>query len=135
MTTDTLFLGRTLNVRLLDGTAAEFKVHQLRLGQYEDAFKLLDDEIALTAFICGHDRAWADTLQPESYEAVYAAAQEVNAKGFFAWSARRKERERQQQEAAIAAMAQLPPDMVKVAMQTAQPAAPSPSGLPRPRSR
>lgn len=131
---DTLFAGRLITVTLLDGTTAEFKVHQLSLAQYERAFALLDDEITLTAFICGHDLKWAENLKPESYEQVYAVAQEVNARGFFVWSQRRKQREQVVHERNLAAMAQLPPEVVKLAMQVGS-ASSSPSGSPGPQPR
>lgn len=103
--TDTFLAGRLLNVQLLCGTTAEVKVRQLPLAEYERAFTLLDDEIALTALFCGQDKKWAETLTPESYEALHAAAGEVNRKGFFSWCARQVARasERRAEAAGIEA--------------------------------
>lgn len=127
--TDTLFGGRTVAAQLLTGETIEVRVRQFPLGDYERAFALFEDEIALTAFCCcptspagptspaSQTKEWAHTLTPESYEALHAAVEEVNAKGFFAWSARRKSREAALQQSMIAAMASLPPDALKLAIE------------------
>jgi cell division inhibitor SulA len=129
MNPETLFGGRIVPVKLNDGAALDVTVKQLRLGQYEAAFKLIDDEIALTALICGQDKAWADNLQPESYEALFTAAQEVNAKGFFAWSTRRADREEKIQQAQILAFSQLPPDVARAAAEAGLKAQNNPSRI------
>lgn len=130
----TLFGGKKVLAQLIDGTAAEITVRQLPLGEYEKAFALFEDEIALVALICGQPKVWAEMLQPESYEALQAAAQEVNARGFFAWSARRQKRAEEIQQAQLLAFSQLPPDVMRAAMETGL-KSPSPSGPPGPRSR
>lgn len=154
---ETLNAGRRLTARFNDGTTAEVRVRQLPLGDYERAFALLDDEIALTAFCCGLQtpdsrlqtcsRTWAaggsadlsakqqahPGLTPDSYEELYAAAQEVNANGFFAWSARRRAREEQRAAAQIEAMAKLPPEALAEAMKFG--ASTSPTGSPGSRRR
>jgi hypothetical protein len=86
---DTLFDGRSVTVLFEDGNQGVVRVSQLRLSQYEKAFAKCDDEFEMLGLICGHDGAWAMTLQPESYEALLVIAQEVNAKGFFAYADRR----------------------------------------------
>ena len=125
---DTLFGGRAAQARYLDGTTEDLRVRQLPLGEYEAAFKLLEDEIALTARICGRDRAWADQLAPESYEALRLLAEEVNANGFFAWSARQVERLRDQQARAFEALAALPPEALEAAYRLGL--SERPAGLP-----
>ena len=131
---DTLFGGRTVPVAFNDGTVGEIKVRQLPLADYEKAFSLLQDELALTALICGQAGEWlvgvqasacpplqSDTLKrelqpgvtPESYEALRTAAWEVNANGFFAWSARRSAREQQAQGQMLQALATLPPAAIE----------------------
>lgn len=128
-TPTTLFAGRDVAVTLADGSPATFRVHQLKLSQYEAAFALLADEIALTALICGHDKAWADNLSQPGYEALFTAAQEANP-SFFAWSARRRQREEELQRAQIAAFSQLPPEVARAAAEAGLKAQgqPSPSG-------
>jgi hypothetical protein len=94
--TDTLFGGRTASVIFLDGSKSEIKVRQLPLTEYTGAFNLADDEIGLTAYICGIPREKILQVTPESYEALQAAAQEVNAKGFFVYCARQMQRAAEQ---------------------------------------
>lgn len=123
-----------------DGTAADVKVRQLPLAEYEKAFGLFNDEMGLTALIANQPKAWLiggpgsdvpglesgatqdsrlqtrdsqSGVTPESYEALRAAAEEVNQAGFFAWSARRSERERQAQAQMMHALAALPPDAIE----------------------
>jgi len=104
----TLMGGRLVKVTLLDGTEIEVKVRQLPLGEYDRAFPLSEDEIALVAFICEQPKSWADILTPESYELLFATAQEVNAKGFFAFCRRRIEANLNREALNAAALAQLP---------------------------
>lgn len=116
--TDTLFGGRPMTAHLLDGNTVDLRVRQLPLRDYERAFALLDDEISLTAFCCdtGQPKAWAETLAPESYEDLRAVVEEVNAKGFFAWSARRLTKLAEQQQRMMEVAAILPPDALKLAL-------------------
>src|SRR5262245_39305627 len=76
----TLFGGRNVTVQFLKApgdqqlTKEEIRVRQLPVGEYEKAYGLIDDEIALTGYFCSQAKAWAESLAPESYEAVHAAA-------------------------------------------------------------
>lgn len=123
---DTLLGGRLIPaVPFADGHTEDVRVRQLPLADYERAFACREDEIALTALCCesaspgdpastgAHARAWALTLTPASYEALYAAAREVNAHGFFAYAARRETREWEQ---LTAIAAQMSPDTLRAAI-------------------
>jgi len=137
--TDTLFGGRLITVLHEAGTPEEIKVRQLRMADYERALPLLDDEIALTAFCCipstpdprPFEKPWALTLQPESYEELQAAVQEVNAKGFFSYAARRSEKDRKAKEEIVRSMAAMPPETLKAVSEMANSA--SNTSSPRPR--
>lgn len=135
----TLFGGREVVAQFIPTPGTEpgkdaVRVRQLSLRDYERAFALIDDEIALAAFICGKDKKWADELLPESYEALYAAAREVNAAGFFAWSLRRRAQEQQVQDRAVAAMAGMSPEALKTAFEMGRSLLQTPSlRPPRPR--
>lgn len=83
--------GIDVQVAFLDGSTETVLARQLPLGEYDAAFAVLEDEIALTAKICAKDKDWAHKLEPESYETLHKAACDANAKGFFPWSARRSE--------------------------------------------
>jgi hypothetical protein len=134
--TTTLLGGQTVKVTLLDESIAEFKVRQLLLGDYPIAKRFVDegDEIGLVAFICGHQKDWANNLAPESYEELYATAEVVNAKGFFAWLPRQQAREDKKQQAALQLVANWSPDQLKEAVKAGmQLQSTSPTGAPRPR--
>ncbi len=138
--TQTLFGGQTVSVMHEDSSLSEVKVRQLRLADYEAAFRFLEDEIAFTAFCCSvgepetpKTREWALTLQPESYEELQAVSRLVNAKGFFAYADRRKVREQQNQERLFAAAATMPPEMLAEAMRLGARSLESETQLPRPR--
>ena len=140
----TLFGGKKCSVQFADGRTEEITVRQLPLGEYERAFQFLDDELAITALICGKDKNWltgtppdaSDSILPEHYEMLQADAREVNAKGFFAWSARRQAREAAALNEKIAAMAKLSPEQLKAATEsgarlmspTSSPTSPRPRG-------
>jgi len=115
-------LKHTVNLEpLADGTlppAVEIKIRQIPVREYENGFPLVDDEPALVGFLCAKDKIWALGLAPESFEEVLTKGREVNAKGFFSFCQRRMERAEKQNASMIAAMATLPADVVKLAMET-----------------
>lgn len=120
---ETLFGGRTIAVQYDDGHTEDVKVLQLPIGKYEKAFALLDDEIGLTALCCGKNRDWlcretpGQIVLPESYERLWAAIQEVNSAGFFEWSTRRAKAVAEKNSTMVAALAALPPDMIRMAVE------------------
>lgn len=131
--TETLFGGRLVTICLAGGQTEEVRVRQVPLADYEKGFTLLGDEMALTAFICGKPMNWltgepgtrnaepgtsvAAAVTPESYELLRTTAAEVNERGFFAWSARRAQREQETQARMVSAMATLPPETLKMALE------------------
>ncbi len=96
----------------------QIKVRQIPVRDYETGFQFIDDEVALVGFLCGRDKAWALTLTPESFELVLVNGRRVNEKGFFHFCQRRTERAEKQNAAMIGMMATLPPDVLKLAMET-----------------
>lgn len=106
---------------LADGTLlapAEIKIRQIPVRDYDAGFHFVDDEPALVGFLCAKDKSWALGLAPESFEEVLAKGREVNQKGFFSFCQRRMERAEKQNASMISAMATLPADVVKLAMET-----------------
>ncbi len=125
---DTLFGGRILAVQI-DETPSRFeeiKIVQLKLAQYEAAFMKFDSEFDLIAIMCGKDVKWVQSLTPESYEALYAAAQEVNARGFFVYADRR-------QATLIKKLNSITPEILKAAANGAATSSSSPQRF-RPRA-
>lgn len=123
MNTDTLLGGRKINITFNDKTTREVTVRQITVGEYPGLFLKIDHEIALVATVCGIPPNEIGKVTPESYERLNAAVQEVNEKGFFAWSARQLQRAQKQ-------MAALPPELVKQIMERTASAAPSPFSQP-----
>lgn len=137
---NTLFGGKLFAVVFADQRTEEIKVRQLPIGQYEKAFAVLNDEMALTALICDRPKDWitgknpdgSDSMNPESYEELFKLAGEVNAKGFFAWSGRKAEKARLQMLENAKLMAMLPEDMVNLAINMSGKESTSPTSSPRP---
>ena len=115
--TTTLFGGKEINVVHDGGKTGTLTVRQFKLVEYPRLLPLLDNEMELCAAACmnGDSRSSSlrdiQSLTPESYEAVYAAVREVNAKGFFTWSARQLQKGNE----AIANWAQAGIPMEKIA--------------------
>lgn len=137
----TLMGGRRVQIQFADGRTEEILVRQLPVRDYDTAFVVLEDEMALTSLICGRklDKTWiagtredgGDGLLPESYELLQAAAREVNAKGFFAFAARRLARENATTQQLIEAMRGMTPEQITAAtMAGAQARSTSPTGSP-----
>lgn len=130
---DTLFGGRTVPATFTDGHTDDVRVRQLPLAEYERAFVLREDEFALTALCCAQEKDWISTLTPDSYEALRAAAEEVNAQGFFAYAARRAKREREALAAQLELASQMPPETLKLAMESGLKSTSPTSSPPSPR--
>lgn len=94
---ETKTMNRVIQVQFGDGRSEEITIRQLALRDYERAYKLIEDEMAITALICGKDMPWllgskedgTDGVTPESYEQLREAARETNAAGFFVWAHRK----------------------------------------------
>jgi hypothetical protein len=119
---ETLLGGRDVNVTNIKGETEAVKVHQLPIRKYEAGFLKVDDEIGLIAFICDKPKDWALDLQPESFEAVRQAAQEVNAKGFFAYAERKYQK-------SIQRLNSLSPEILKETLKGANASNPLSPGL------
>ena len=88
----TTLLPKKITVTLEDGSPCELEVRQFPLRDYPEAQKAVDDEFALAALAVGTPKDFIFTLSPESFEELQLAVAEVNAKGFFVWSLRQKQK-------------------------------------------
>jgi hypothetical protein len=88
----TLKGGREHSVVKEDGSTETVMVSQFKLGQYEKALVVIDDEFALAALACGKDKAWIQSLEPGSYEMLRTIVEEVNAAGFFVYAQRQQDK-------------------------------------------
>lgn len=89
--TATVF-GRKVIVQFDDGTHQEMTMRQVRMGDYDHALALVQDEIALVAYCLGKSREWVTdeghAITPESFEELSTAVLEMNP-AFFAFCARK----------------------------------------------
>ena len=106
------------------------KVRQVPVRDYEAGFVIVNDEPALVGFLCAKDKAWALTLEPEVFEEILTVGRTVNQKGFFSFCQRRMERLEKQQADMLGAMAKLPPEMLKLAMEAGKSLSASPTLSP-----
>jgi hypothetical protein len=123
-----LFGGADLAVLYEDGTAETVRVRQLRIGEYEKACPLMQDEFAITAFCTSLsatpavpcNREWILKLAPLSYESLCAKVQEVNGQGFFAFSARKQAAQEAENLRWIKQAAELPAEVLAAAIKRGQ---------------
>lgn len=89
--TATVF-GRQVIVQFDDGTHHQMTLKQVRMGDYDHALALVQDEIALVAYCLGKSREYitdeGHAITPESFEELSLAVQEMNP-AFFAFCARK----------------------------------------------
>lgn len=137
MKSDTLNAGIEAEVVYADGKSEFIHIRQIPVKDYPKGFAVADQEAALVSFLVSgpapagsttvypaagqyfgfRPAAWAESLAPESYESVLARGKEVNAGGFFAYCGRQTAAAQEKLRVQIAAMAQLPPDVMKLAME------------------
>ena len=106
------------------------KVRQVPVRDYETGFAHVNDEPALVGFLCAKDKPWALALEPEVFEEILNTGRTVNQKGFFSFCQRRMERLEKQQSDMLGAMAKLPPEMLKLAMEAGKSLSASPTLSP-----
>src|SRR5579872_3980297 len=74
------------------GDNAAVRVYQLPLRSYPDYLKAQDDEIAMAILLTKQDRAWVESLSPESHVKIIDEGDRINADFFSAWLVRRNKR-------------------------------------------
>ncbi len=89
----TLNGGKEVTVNLDDGSEVKVLVRQLPLRDYQAAYLKSEDEMALTALICGKSKDWlvgtknTPGVSPASYEELRVLSKEINT-NFFAYATR-----------------------------------------------
>ena len=89
---NTLMGGKELVIwRLAEGAEREetVRVRQLPIKLYPRMLECVDDEAALVELYCDQPKGWAETLSLDSFEAIVAEADKLNADFFSRWVARR----------------------------------------------
>lgn len=109
---DTLW-PRRLTLARADGAQCEMELRPLPLREYDRAWAAMDDEFAFAAVCTGCSRDQILELAPDAFEALMAAIRDINARGFFAWSARRQARIAEAARVNMEAIAALPPELAR----------------------
>ncbi len=134
MSNATLNAGHEIEVIYTDGNSEFVLVRQIPVKDYSRGFAIVEDETALVAFLVSGPapqapspppgaylgfmpKPWAETLAPQSYERILEVGKEVNARGFFAYCGRQAAAATERLRTQVAALAQLPPDVMKLAME------------------
>ena len=137
MKTDALNAGIEAEIVYAAGNSEFIHIRQIPVKDYPKGFSLVENEAALASFLVSgpppagsatvypaagqyfgfRPPAWAESLAPESYELILARGREVNKNGFFAYCGRQSAAAQDRLRTQIAAMAQLPPDVMKLAME------------------
>jgi hypothetical protein len=90
--TTTLTGGNEFSITKRDGTNETVFVRQLAIKEFPKFLQVQDDELEMIDFACGKTKGFAETLSPESHEALIAQIEKVNGDFFSRWLARRRTR-------------------------------------------
>jgi len=123
---DTLW-PRKLMLKTTAGTEREFLLRPIPLKDYDKAWAAMDYEFSLAAVATGISRDQILELEPQEFERLIVAIREINANGFFAWSARRAARIAEAARANFEAIAALPPEIAREILRDAT----SPNSSPK----
>lgn len=79
----------TLQIEHHGGTTEAVDVRLLKIKEFPDYLKLVDDEEALAEFLCGKEPGWAETLSVETILTICEKGHELNFKNACRWGQRR----------------------------------------------
>lgn len=117
-TNETLLGEGTVHAFHLDGTCEATKVRQLRIRDYPEYLKAIDDEAKAIEVFTGKDAAWVDSLTPNACLEIITEGERINMDFFSQWVQRKLAR----QEKMVPGLAA---KMVSAALQKDQPQAPA----------
>ena len=81
--------GVPLDVELQDGSREAVTVRLLKIREFPDYLRVVDDEGPLAEFLCGKPAGWAETLTISSLLDICDKGHEVNFKNACRWGERR----------------------------------------------
>jgi len=81
--------GSDLNVQRLDGSTEAVRVRLLKISEFPDYLRLVDDEPTLADFLCGQEKVWSETLSPGSVLDICEKGHELNFENACRWGQRR----------------------------------------------
>ncbi len=109
------------------GAAETVRVRQLKIGEYPQLLRGLDNEEAMAELYCAKPAGWAAGLPVQSLEAIVMEGERVNGDFFSRWVLRRLAR----QEKLVPGLAGKMADAVLQSQQANLAASPSPNGAPK----
>ncbi len=81
--------GAPVQIQLSDGSSEPVKVRLLKVAEFPDYLRLVDNEEALAEFLCEKESGWASQLTVESLLEVCETGHDVNFKNACRWGQRR----------------------------------------------
>lgn len=81
--------GTTLSLTLDNGASEQATVRLLKIREFPDYLRLVDDEEKLAEFLCGKPEGWAATLSVPSLLDICETGHELNFRHACRWGERR----------------------------------------------
>ena len=81
--------GVSVDLKKNDGSSESVNVRLLKIKEFPDYLRLVDDEEVLAEFLCGKESGWAQTLAVEDILNICEKGHELNFKNACRWGQRR----------------------------------------------
>ena len=81
--------GVSVSLKKNDGSSENVTVRLLKIKEFPDYLRLVDDEESLAEFLCGKESGWAQTLSVEDILNICEKGHELNFKNACRWGQRR----------------------------------------------
>jgi len=81
--------GVSVALKKSDGSRESATVRLLKIREFPDYLRLVDDEEKLAEFLCGKEAGWAETLEVDSLLDVCEKGHELNFRNACRWGERR----------------------------------------------
>ena len=78
-----------MTVQKLDGSSQDVFVRLVPVREFPRLLGAMEDEVELAEIFCAQPKGWADSLAPESLEAVVIRGDKLNDDFFSRWAKRR----------------------------------------------
>lgn len=81
--------GEEIEVTLLTGGKEAAKVQLLKIAQFEDYLRVVDNEPRAAELLCGKEEGWGDTITPDSLLDIVEKGHDINFTSVYRWAQRR----------------------------------------------
>ena len=81
--------GEEIEVSLLSGGTETVKVHLLKIAQFEDYLRVVDNEPRAAELLCSQPEGWGDTLTIDSLLDIVDKGHDINFTSVYRWAERR----------------------------------------------